>query len=147
MDKAETSFRVWPTDLDILMHMNNGKYLSLMDLGRIDLMQRCGAAKVLKANKIFPVVAAETIHFRKSLKLFNSFIIESQLLAWDEKDFYLEQQFIRDGEVYARALVKARMLKKDGKISPADCLTLLGESRTSPPQPEYLKAWLATAEF
>jgi acyl-CoA thioesterase FadM len=71
MDKAETSFRVWPTDLDILMHMNNGKYLSLMDLGRIDLMQRCGAAKVLKANKIFPVVAAETIHFRKSLKLFN----------------------------------------------------------------------------
>lgn len=40
---ARTGFRVWPTDLDVLMHMNNGVYLSIMDLGRIDLMARSGA--------------------------------------------------------------------------------------------------------
>ena len=37
-DTARTPFRVVPTDLDLLRHMNNGKYLTLMDLGRMDLM-------------------------------------------------------------------------------------------------------------
>ena len=31
-----------PTDLDILRHMNNGRYLSLFDLGRWDLLIRTG---------------------------------------------------------------------------------------------------------
>ena len=30
--------RVWPNDLDTNAHMNNGRYLTLMDLGRFDLM-------------------------------------------------------------------------------------------------------------
>ena len=41
-DTAVTPFRVWPSDLDTLWHMNNGKYLSIMDLGRMDLMMRSG---------------------------------------------------------------------------------------------------------
>jgi len=36
------TFRVLPTDLDVLGHMNNGVYLSIMDLGRMDLLQRSG---------------------------------------------------------------------------------------------------------
>ncbi|NCD21010.1 MAG: thioesterase, partial [Actinobacteria bacterium] len=32
-DVARTPFRVLPTDLDLLFHMNNGKYLSILDLG------------------------------------------------------------------------------------------------------------------
>ena len=35
-DVGVRSFRVWPTDLDIFNHMNNGKYGALMDLGRLD---------------------------------------------------------------------------------------------------------------
>lgn len=27
------TFRVWPHDLDLSVHMNNGRYLTLMDLG------------------------------------------------------------------------------------------------------------------
>lgn len=27
--------RVWPGDLDISLHMNNGRYLTIMDLGRL----------------------------------------------------------------------------------------------------------------
>ncbi len=30
--EARTPFRVLPTDLDTLMHVNNGRYLTLMDL-------------------------------------------------------------------------------------------------------------------
>jgi YbgC/YbaW family acyl-CoA thioester hydrolase len=142
-EKAQTPFRVWFTDLDLLMHMNNGKYLSLMDLARVDLMWRCGALQILRKNDIYPVLAAETITFKKSLRLFNSFYIQTQVLGWDEKDFYLEQQFFCNDELYARALVKARMLRsKGGKISPAECLTLTGNSTDSPIFPDYLQKWL-----
>lgn len=40
LDECVTPFLVMPMDLDVLMHMNNGKYFSLMDLGRVDLMIR-----------------------------------------------------------------------------------------------------------
>ncbi len=48
------TFRVLPTDLDVLGHMNNGVYLSIMDLGRMDLLQRSGIWSRLFGAGIFP---------------------------------------------------------------------------------------------
>lgn len=44
-DESKVNFRVLPNDLDLNFHMNNGRYLTLMDLGRIDYFVRCGIAK------------------------------------------------------------------------------------------------------
>ncbi|NDE69198.1 MAG: hypothetical protein EB057_03910, partial [Microbacteriaceae bacterium] len=55
------NFVVWPTDIDIFMHMNNGIYLTLLDIARFDLMKRAGAWQKLKKLKIHPVVVQETI--------------------------------------------------------------------------------------
>ena len=38
MGPVRTPFRVWPTDLDLLRHVNNGVYLTIMDIGRLDLL-------------------------------------------------------------------------------------------------------------
>src|SRR3990170_2263282 len=35
-------FRVWPHDLDLSLHMNNGRYLTIMDQGRLDVMVQSG---------------------------------------------------------------------------------------------------------
>lgn len=108
--------RVWPTDLDMLMHMNNGVYFSLMDLGRIDLMARSGAwARIRKAG-IYPVVVSEAMRFKKSLTLFQRFQIQTHLVAWDERYFYLRQKYIvGEHEVYASAIIKGRFLKGKGE--------------------------------
>ena len=42
--------RVLPTDIDLLRHLNNGRYLSLFDLGRWDLLTRTGIAGAMKAH-------------------------------------------------------------------------------------------------
>ena len=34
-DTSHVTFRVNPADLDVQRHMNNGRYLTLMDLGQI----------------------------------------------------------------------------------------------------------------
>ena len=95
MGPCTTPFRCLPTDLDVLRHMNNGVYLSLMDLARVDLINRAGLAKKITAQNWYPVVVAETIRFRKSLELFDVFTIETKIVGWDEKAFLLEQKFFR----------------------------------------------------
>ena len=59
-DTAATAFRVAPTDLDLLGHMNNGRYLTIMDLARLDLMTRSGFWARLRRRGWYPVVAGQT---------------------------------------------------------------------------------------
>lgn len=42
LDTSVLKMRTWPGDLDINFHMNNGRYLTLMDLGRFNLTIRSG---------------------------------------------------------------------------------------------------------
>jgi len=109
---TQLHLRVWPTDLDIQMHMNNGVYLSLLDLGRIDLLLKSRAYLRLTRSGFYPVVASEAIRFRKSLQLFRPFTIHTWMCAWDEKFFYLRQDFRVGDEVYAAALIKGCFLKR-----------------------------------
>lgn len=112
---CKTPFRVWFTDLDVLFHMNNGKYFSLMDLARTDLMVRSGAFRKLSKEKMYPVVAAETMKFKRSLNLFQKFIIETKVIGWDEKSVFLEQIFKSKKGIHAYAVVRGQFLKKGGE--------------------------------
>lgn len=113
-DTARTPFRVAPSDLDPLLHMNNGKYPSIMDLGRLDLMIRSGTWARLRRRGWYPVVAAQTISYRRSLKLGQRFDLYTRILGFDERWSYLEQSFVAGGEVSAQAVVRARFLRRGG---------------------------------
>jgi acyl-CoA thioesterase FadM len=138
-----TPFICWPTDLDVLRHMNNGRYLSILDLGRVDLLMRAGLADKIRNNKWYPVVVAETIRFKKSLKTFDQFFVETTVLGWDNKAFILQQRFLKNNECYAEAIIKARFLKAaGGSVSPAAILALSADSpAVSPVLPEWIQAW------
>lgn len=143
LDECHTPFRTWFTDLDLLMHMNNGKYLSLMDLGRVDLMLRCGAFSKARAQGIYPVLASATIRYRRSLQLFQPFTIKTKVLCWDEKYFFIEQKFEVRGELYTQAMVRARFLRKSGgKVSPQEIMDLIGMKEVSPPIPKSVQLWV-----
>jgi acyl-CoA thioesterase FadM len=141
---CRTPFRVWPTDLDLLWHVNNGVYFSIMDLARIDLMVRAGMAGRIRAKGWYPVVVAETIQFRRSLNPFQRFEIETRVLGWDDKAIVLEQQFLRGGESVAHALVRARFLsKRGGTVAPSELVRELGLPPESPGMGEYATRWNA----
>ncbi|HEU4808501.1 MAG TPA: acyl-CoA thioesterase, partial [Homoserinimonas sp.] len=96
-DVGRLTLRVLPTDLDVNRHVNNGVYFSLMDLGRFDLLHRSGAWAAMMKNGFYPVVASETITFRKSLEPWQRYVLESKIAGYDEKAVYLEQRFVVDG--------------------------------------------------
>lgn len=139
---CRTPLRVWLTDLDLLGHVNNGIYLTMMDLGRLDMSIRSGTLGAVRKADWYPVVVAETIQFRRSLNLFERFEIETRVLGWDEKAILIEQQFFRGEEAVAHSIVRARFLsKKGGTVTPEQVVTLLGINPASPPLPEYAQRW------
>lgn len=119
-DTSHATFRVTLADLDVQRHMNNGRYLSLMDLGRMDLMLRSRFWSRITEQGWFPVVAGQTITYRRSLTLGQKFVLATRVIGHDDRWIYMEQVFRRDGKVIADAVVRARFLRKSGGSVPID---------------------------
>jgi acyl-CoA thioesterase FadM len=111
-DVAKTSFVVLPTDIDLLGHMNNGRYPSYMDLARVDMTNRTGMSAVLSKAGIYAVVGQSSMVYRRSLDLWQRFDIETAVLGADERAIYLQQRFVVDGELHARGVVQGRFIEK-----------------------------------
>lgn len=143
-DVGRITLRVWPTDLDVLGHMNNGVYLSIMDLGRMDLMIREGFWATLRANKMYPVMVSETITFRRSLNPWEVFVLETRVVGVDDKAVYVEQRFVIDGEIAAQAMTRARFLQAGaGTVSIERLSELAGTDLREHPLPDWVTAWAA----
>lgn len=133
-----------PGDLDELRHMNNGAYLSNLDHARVELVVRTGLWKRLNEAGMYPVVSAQTITYRKSLELWQKYTIESRLLGVDDRSVYVEQRFVVDGEIYARAHIQARFLyRKGGTVTVEDLAAVTGVDPVAHPIPEWLHEWAA----
>ena len=141
-DTCRTPFRVWPNDLDVFMHMNNGAYLTVADLGRTDLMLRSGAFGPIRARGWYPVVAGETIRFRRSLRPFERYTIATRLLGWTDRSVYLEQRFETGEGLVARALIDARFLGPRGARVPVDeLLRAVDLAGPAPALPAWVVDW------
>ena len=146
-------FRVWLHDLDPSMHMNNGRYLTLMDHGRLDILARSGIIRDVIAKKWTPIASAITIRFRREMTLFQKFHLETRLVCWDATLVVMEQTFLfdggpRDGQVAARALFKGGIYDRREKkfIEIARLMTLTGVSVVSPPSSPEVEAFLKADE-
>lgn len=135
------TLRVWPSDLDQNRHLTNGRYLSMMDLGRFDLVQRTGLMRLLFEHKWYPVVSAATIRFRKPLDAFQSYQLRTRIVGWDAQGFYLEQSFEREGRVHAIGVIKGVFLGSEGKVSTARIIDLMAPGTLSPRLPEWIATW------
>ena len=147
LDLSVIRMRVWPNDLDFNLHMNNGRYLTLMDLGRVDLMARSGSLKIFRRLHWMPVVAAQTITFRRSLKLFQRFELHTRVVCWDEEFIYMEQTFVADGRLAALALVRGAFVEAGRRLSSGKVMEAVGIQRRSPAMPSGIKAWTAVEDW
>lgn len=142
-DVGRVRMRVWPVDLDTLGHVNNGVYFSLMDLGRFNLLHASGAWGQLAKLGYYPVVANETMTFRKSLQPWQRYTLETKIAGYDGKAVYTQQRFVVDGEIYAEGFVRARFLKRTGgTVSVAELADALGVDVADIGLPDWVPAWV-----
>lgn len=148
LDVSRIRLTTLPTDLDILRHMNNGRYLSLMDLGRWDLLVRTGVAGAMKKHGWYAVVSSETITFRKSLHPWQRFDVESRMIGHDDKAVYMEHRCVVDGEIYARAIIRARMMKRSGgTLSHQEFFGAVGRPDGIPEVDAWVHEWAAAVSL
>ena len=141
-DVDRLAMRARWTDLDQLRHVNNGVFLSIMDLGRVDLMMRTGVWTKLMDAGYYPVVAAQTITYRKSLQWRQRFVLETRMAGFHDRALFVEQRFVVSGEIYARAFVKARFLKRTGgTVTVEELNTLAGIDLTQLPLEAWVRRW------
>ena len=136
LDVSRIELRCWLDDLDLNGHMNNGRYLSLMDLGRWDLVLRNGLGALAVKHRWRPIVGSAAIRFRRELRLLQRFTLETRFSAWDEKWVYIEQRFLVGPRVHAEAQLRGLFRGPKGNVRPAALLAALGETELrSPPIP------------
>jgi acyl-CoA thioesterase FadM len=143
---GRVTLRVMPGDLDLLGHVNNGIYLSLMDLGRMDLMIRSGKWQQLAKLGWYPVAASVTVTYRRSLRLWQKYVLETKVVGFDAKAMYIEQRFVRENEVYVAAVMRARFLKRSGgTVSVAELGEFAAIDPATMPIPEWIASWARDA--
>lgn len=144
---------VLPNDLDFNLHMNNGRYLTIMDLGRLDLILRTGLMKIMLQQASVPILASASIRYRLSIDPFQKYTLQTQIIGWDEKWFYIEQRFLmgsgsKEGQVAAIGLVKGCFLnnKTQSTVPTIDVLNGINYTAASPALPQHMIDWLQAEE-
>jgi len=144
LDPSVTTLRVLPTDLDLYLHVNNGTYLQMMDVGRSNYIADVGGFPRLAEKRWYPVVAASTMTYRRSLRLGDRVELTTRVLGWDERVVYLEQVFTRRGERCARGVVAGRFLTRgsgERVAAPRVVEHLAGAHLDSPEVPDDVLRW------
>jgi acyl-CoA thioesterase FadM len=129
--------RVWPNDLDLNIHVNNGRYLTLADIGRMHWLMRTGVLRVARQQKAFPMVGDLIAKFRHDLKVFQTFEIHTRLIGWDRKWGFIEHRFVRQDRVIGVVAIRGVFKGPAGPVDPGVLLAGLGHTAPSPELPEW----------
>jgi acyl-CoA thioesterase FadM len=141
LDEDRLRLRVLPNDVDLNMHMNNARYLNLMDYARTHLLARAGLLEHILRSRWQPLVGAVWITYRRSLPLFSAFQLTSRLVCWDERWFYVEQTFSGRKGLAAIGWVKGALRDGKGIVRPQVAIGGIAAGAASPPMPEGMAAW------
>lgn len=129
VEKPENSLtmRVLPNDIDINLHMNNGRYLTICDLTRVDMFIRTGLARTMINEKWMPVIAEHTMKYKKALKLFQKYEVKMEITGWDDRSFQMLHTFLVGNRVVAEGTSRGVIVSKHGVIPPADVMKRVSE--------------------
>lgn len=146
-EESVLKMRVFFGDIDFYPELNNGRHLTLMDMGRIDLAQRTGLLRMVYRQKWGFAVAGASVRYRYRLKAFKRFQLHTRIVAVDDRWFYFHQYTVRKGNIHSSALVRAGITSKQGLVPVKKVLSALGMSDWNPGMPKWVKAWSEAEEL
>ena len=134
------TFRCRPWDLDLFMEMNNGRILTLYDLGRFDLSIRSGLWAEMRKRKWGLAVAGSTVRYRKRVRLFDKVTMRTQLVGMDDRWIYMAQSMWVRGEPTSSVLLRTCVTAKGRSILTEEVRKILGMPEVGVMEP-WVKDW------
>ena len=118
--------RCWPQDIDVYLEMNNGRILTIMDLGRTGLGIRTGLVAALQRNGWGLTMAGASVRYRKRIRPFTRFRMVSKCIGWDDKFIYLDQSIWIGQDCAAQILYRSAATDRSGIVKPERLLAEMG---------------------
>ena len=152
-DVSVLRYRVWPHDIDTSLHLNNARYLGLMDQGRLDIIVSSGLVRAALKHGWTPIANAIEIRFRREFRLFEKIELRTRIVGWRDSQVVMEQVFVsasgaRKGHVGARALFAGGLYDRKSKsfVEISRMMREIGVESSSPPLTPEASAFLNSIE-
>lgn len=134
--------RCWPQDIDLYLEMNNGRILTILDLGRTGLAKRTGLIRALQRNRWGMTMAGASVRYRRRIRPFVRFKVASRCVGWDDKFFYLDQSIWIGDECAAHALFRSAVTDKSGIVKPGTLFRDINFEGERPTLPDWVQRWI-----
>jgi acyl-CoA thioesterase FadM len=139
----ESRHLCWPWDLDIFAELNNGRTLTLYDLGRIPWSRRIGLTSVLRRQRWQVAVAGASVRYRKRIRLFHRIHMKTRALGWDDRFFYVEQSmWLPNGDCASHILIRSAITDRSGIVAPLRVLEAMEVTLSKADLPPWVQGWI-----
>lgn len=145
-DTLERKLRVWPNDLDVNGHMNNGRYLTIIDLMLVEYFVRIGFASVMLRKGWRPMAGGSFITYRRGLKPMQAYTLRFRVDACDQNWNYMRFEFVDGERVCAAGYMKGAAVARNGLVPNQESYAALGVPVYPPALPEPVRNWLAAEQ-
>ncbi len=135
--------RCWPWDVDFQFEMNNGRVLTLYDLGRIPAALRMGLLGVMRRRRWGFAMAGASVRYRRRIRTFERFRQTTQVVGRDARFVYVVQSMWKmDGEAASNILYRCALVGKGGMVPTQEVSEAFGVPDWSPALPAWVQAWI-----
>jgi acyl-CoA thioesterase FadM len=143
LDLHVSQHRCRLVDCDIFMEMNNGRILTLYEMGRFQAAVRMGLWALLKKKRWGLTVAGTSIRYRRRITPFEKYEIRTKIATWDDRFVYIEQgMFKMSGECASHVLFRTAVVAK-GRAVPTDVLIeAMGVTTPRPTPAAWIQNWI-----
>jgi acyl-CoA thioesterase FadM len=143
LDLHVSQHRCRLVDCDIFLEMNNGRILTLYEMGRFQAAVRMGLWALLKKKRWGLAMAGTSIRYRRRITPFEKYEIRTKITTWDDRFIYIEQgMFKMSGECASHVLFRIAVVAK-GRAVPTDVLNeAMGVTTHRPTPAAWIQNWI-----
>ena len=129
-------------DCDIFMEMNNGRILTLFELGRWQSTVRIGIIAPFLKGKLGFAVAGISVRYRRRIPVFQKYRMQTRIIGYDDRFIYVDQTMWQGDTCANQLLLRAAVLERAKSLPPVEFLKRMGFSTEQPDRPDWVTAWI-----
>lgn len=130
-------------DCDIFGEMNNGRILTLYEMGRFQAAVRMGLWALLKKRRWGLTVAGTSIRYRKRITPFEKYETRTRISTWDERFVYIEQgMFKPNGECASHVLFRTAVVSEGRAVPTDELIKALNITDPKPEPAQWVTNWI-----
>lgn len=141
-DTHVSHHRALPWDTDAFGELNNGRILTLFELGRWQACVRMGIIRPIIKERLMLPVAGVSVRYRKRIPLFQKYRMQTRFLGFDDRFVYAEQSMWQGDTCNHQLLLRAAIKSRSGTMKPAVFADMIGADQSSPILPDWANAWI-----